>query len=379
MSAGVLNAAQMMKFFTSAQAVSYSQSTKPELEYGASSIDIPLGSRYWIMKASCRPHEKMSLTDLINAYAESGPHPLKAGTELHSNHVYWIESAFETIRLPDQVCARATGKSSIGRLDTMVRLVAENEAEFDRISVGKSRRVLLEVVPITFSLIVQPGISLSQLRLIRGTEEHCSVSVKALQLEESPILVDPSGAAAQIEVIEDDPHAVLLRLDLSDDQKLGFCGWVAKQNPPSPIDLSKKKHYPSAQFWEPVYRKNDSVVIEQDRFYIFRSRQRFRVPGHLSVDCRAYSEGLGDIRIHYAGFAHPWFGYNREDDPLDKRGTPLIFEVRGFSMPTILHDASPLAKVYFRRMSGTVDKPPRTDSKSNSYTGQELTLSNYFS
>jgi hypothetical protein len=82
---------------------------------------------------------------------------------------------------------------------------------------------------------------------------------------------------------------------------------------------------------------------------------------------QAYSESLGDIRIHYAGFAHPFFGFGRDN------GTPLIFEVRGHSMDTILSGEDVLAKVYFRRMS-----VPAKEDKKPTYNEQELQLSACF-
>jgi deoxycytidine triphosphate deaminase len=87
----------------------------------------------------------------------------------------------------------------------------------------------------------------------------------------------------------------------------------------------------------------------------------------LAVDAQAYSESLGDIRIHYAGFAHPHFGHERP------KGTPLIFEVRGHNMDTILRDGDALAKVYFRRMSKNAKR-----GKKDQYDAQELKLSGCF-
>jgi hypothetical protein len=54
------------------------------------------------------------------------------------------------------------------------------------------------------------------------------------------------------------------------------------------------------------------------------------------------------MRIHYAGFVHPWFGLNRGDD---KEGTPLIFEVRGHDLPTVLGHKEKLARLEYYRMS----------------------------
>jgi len=71
--------------------------------------------------------------------------------------------------------------------------------------------------------------------------------------------------------------------------------------------------------------------------------------------------------IHYAGFAHPFFGFERNG------GTPLIFEVRGHSVNTILRDGDALAKVHFRRMSRAAEP-----DEAAQYNAQELQLSGCF-
>ena len=78
---------------------------------------------------------------------------------------------------------------------------------------------------------------------------------------------------------------------------------------------------------------------------------------------------MGEWRIEYAGFAHPYFGHIRDD----KKGTPIIFEVRGHNVPTILTHEIPLGNVRFLRMSQPAEKP-----KEPSYDGQELNLSKCF-
>lgn len=187
--------------------------------------------------------------------------------------------------------------------------------------------------------------------------------------EEPPVLIVPAGG--KVKTSHGDPSGVLLSLNLEpENAKTGFVGYCAKNDIHQAIDPALKSEYDPREFWEPIQADpTKSVTIEKDRFYIFRSVERFCVPKHLSVDCQAYSEGLGDIRIHYAGFAHPFFGDNHS-----KGGAPLIFEVRGHSVNTILRHGDSLAKVYFRRMSIPAGQP----SKPSSYSDQELTLSRCF-
>src|SRR5262249_8537952 len=84
---------------------------------------------------------------------------------------------------------------------------------------------------------------------------------------------------------------------------------------------------------------------------------------------------IGEMRIHYAGFVHPFFGGLRGDGVV---GTPLMFEVRGHQVNVSLADQEKMASLTFYRMSEdckTEDQPP-DDPKS--YQNQTLDLSKFF-
>jgi len=376
MSAGVLNQDEIQQKFIDADPPRIKSTGDIRIKPDPSSIDLPLGVDYYEMPASCRPSRDYSVADLIRTH-HGIHHQLEAGTVFLPNKVYLVRLAWG-LELPESICARSTAKSSIGRLDTLVRLVADHQPEFDRVAQNVTTDLYLEVAPITFRLQVAPGMALSQIRFIKGTEDLCTVPAQALLFEDPPVLVNRDGTPALLRPSEGgDSNAVLLSLDLSPDPELTFAGFVARQDQTKPIDPSVRRpaegeddrRYDPKEFWEPVSvdAATRTVTIEKDRFYIFRSKERFRVPSFLAVECQAYSESLGDIRIHYAGFAHPFFGLERDS------GTPLIFEVRGHSVSTILRDGDPLAKVYFRRMTNPAEKDP-----TQIYNRQELQLSGCF-
>ena len=376
MSAGVLNKEQIKEYLLESDPPRL-KATKGRLcELGRSSIDLPLGDTYYVMHASCRPHPDLAITDFIRCHSKEKKRSLEKKTKFERGKVYLVPLDCQ-LELPEEVYARCTAKSSIGRLDVLVRLLADHQREFDRVANVKSTNLYVEVVPLTFDVLLSPGTLLSQIRFTRGREELCTVSSEALKHEESPVLVFRDGKPAGFKAPEGDPDALLLTLDLDPNPKLEFVGFAAKRPTRDlhPIDPSVRetttgdRRYNPKDFWDPVRADTDNktVHIERDRFYIFRSKERFRIPPHLAVDAQAYSESLGDIRIHYAGFAHPHFGYDR------RKGTPLIFEVRGHNMDTILRDGDALAKVYFRRMSEKAKK-----GKKDQYDAQELKLSGCF-
>lgn len=373
MSAGVLNQKQILKMIKDEPSqIKWAQGTVTTWDQiDASAIDLPLGKTYWKMDASLRARQDGAVSDLIHKHGGKEL-SLTEDTVLERGQTYLFRLAW-SLDLQEHICARATAKSSVGRLDALVRLVADKEKEFETVGLNRTCSIYLQVLPNTFQLIVRPGMVLSQLRFMRGEEHHCTVSRQMLDFEEDPPLVDKAGKRVQGYPSVGDNESILLHLDLCDDDELRFAGFVAKddQNLP-PIDPSKKDEYDPHLYWDAVQKieGESSVLIKKRLFYIFRSKERFRLPSHLAVDCRAMSESLGDIRIHYAGFAHPFFGRGRDPD----NGAPLIFEVRCYESNTILHDDTALAKVFFRRMAAPAEEP----KEPGEYSQQELKLSKCF-
>jgi len=74
------------------------------------------------------------------------------------------------------------------------------------------------------------------------------------------------------------------------------------------------------------------------------------------------------MRIHYAGFVHPKFGYQRADG---FEGTPLIFEVKGHDFNVTLTNEEVMARLTFYRMSQDSDVE-------STYGKQTLQLSKFF-
>jgi dCTP deaminase len=145
---------------------------------------------------------------------------------------------------------------------------------------------------------------------------------------------------------------------------------------PLPIlDFNDKGKIDARHYFERIDSQgDDSLTIDVDRFYILRSIERLCLPDDIAVTGMAYSENLGELRIHYAGFAHPWFGMERQDQ---KKGTPLIFEVRAHSFPIVLRHEEVFATIKFYKMSKPI--PPKDkEPEPNDYTNQELKLSNFF-
>jgi dCTP deaminase len=232
--------------------------------------------------------------------------------------------------------------------------------------------MFLEVTSMTFRVRVKAGTSLSQLRLFQGNPTHSKMRgtdlYGAVLLGGSP--TPPDGC---------------LRVDVNPIRVNGKPVAAFRANPenPSPVNLwvdkdknGKPINRPDpTTYWDFDESENGRFRVKQPNFYILRSKERIVLGRGVCVYCRAIDETIGEMRIHYAGFVHPYFGYPAETG--QERGTPLIFEVRGHDVNVLLSDNEPLARLQFYRMSQ--DCPANPDLKKLSpYNNQALRLSQFF-
>jgi dCTP deaminase len=172
-----------------------------------------------------------------------------------------------------------------------------------------------------------------------------------------------------------DPPDGSLSVNLTDATICGVDGaaLVAAEDNPEPISLWKLDDSEKPKPWR--YWKLRSadehkrLRITQDHFYIIRSRERIVLPQGVAVYCRASDETIGEMRIHYAGFVHPFCREHGE------QGTPLIFEVRGHNVDVSLLHGERMAKLIFYRMSEDAVIDSETDQ---SYNDQQLQVSKFF-
>lgn len=71
------------------------------------------------------------------------------------------------------------------------------------------------------------------------------------------------------------------------------------------IDLDKRAYYPADKFFRPVQLNSgcrQRVTLEKDRFYILATKERISVPLSLSAEMVPFSQHVGELRAHYAGF-----------------------------------------------------------------------------
>jgi len=351
----------------------------PDQAIDASAVDLHIGSQaYETVEGSIKPFgdqylhqiQQQKLVKQIDP-DESGAFKLKRGKTYLFEIIERLEKRTELAKA--RIFGQATPKSSVGRMDVLVRLVLDHMDSYDGFIPGdslvkSSGHLFLEVTPITFSVKVKPGVALSQLRFIYGSPENCEFTGE--QVARTAL---GGGNVNSSLTVDLEP----VRLGKDETPAVAFRALQEKQDGESFFELWEKKGLVAdkpdpKEYWQIVPPQNNGrLTIKKDAFYILRSKEKIRLPKGLAVYCRAVDETIGEMRIHYAGFVHPGFGRFRKDG---KDGTPLIFEVRGHDLDVSLKDGQTMAHIQFYRMS----EDPHLNSDNMSYETQTLQLSKYF-
>ena len=339
----------------------------PEENFQPASIDLQLGPVAHRLRCSFLPDESTVWDKLPELEMEQLD--LRDGAILERNRPYLIP-LIEELRLPGAVYAKANPKSSTGRLDIFTRVITDRSHKFDEIAPGYEGQLFLEVVSRSFTIRVKTGLSLNQLRLVKGDPKCRDGEILGLH-RRSPILLAESGQMEQLR----EPalnNTISLGANLAD--KPTGVGYRAKKNS-SLIDLSRVYHYDPGEYWEPVYAdRSHRLILEPEEFYLLTSAESVSIPPRYAAEMTAYDPSSGELRTHYAGFFDPGFGYGEQGR---MAGVQPVMEVRAHDVPFMIEHGQSICSLTFERMLEAPDKWYGAEVGS-SYQGKGLILSKHF-
>uniref|UniRef100_UPI003FD8AB9E dCTP deaminase domain-containing protein n=1 Tax=Rhodoblastus sp. TaxID=1962975 RepID=UPI003FD8AB9E len=140
------------------------------------------------------------------------------------------------------------------------------------------------------------------------------------------------------------------------------------------IDVDKSASCEVADYWEPVVSGGrGELVLDPGEFYILASKEEVLVPADHAAEMTPFDAGVGEFRVHYAGFFDPGFGMVEDGG----RGARAVLEVRSHDVPFILEDGQPVGRLVYERMA----ERPRDlygSALSSNYQSQGLKLSKHF-
>ena len=234
------------------------------------SLDLRLGPKAWRVRASFLPGSATVASKIERLKMHEID--LTTPTVLEKGCVYIVE-LMEELKLPAGIAGKANPKSTTGRLDIFTRLITDNGNEFEGVREGYRGKLYLEVVPRTFSILLQQGARLNQIRFVRGNPPASDIKLGQLDQSEPLVYLEADGPHAA--VIKD---GLWISVDLEGGADNGIVGYRAKNHAPL-VDLSKIAYYDTLEFWEPITRTpSRGLVLNPDDFYILASRELIRVP-----------------------------------------------------------------------------------------------------
>ena len=354
--------------------IASSEGELPAQSIQPASLDLRLGDVAYRLRCSFLPDDE-PVESALRRY-EMGRIDLAggAGGILEQNRPYLVPLV-EQLDLPPDVSAKANPKSSTGRLDIFTRVITDNSFMFDGVRRGYRGRLYLEIVPRTFTIRLHPGLSLNQLRLMRGHTGLADEQIRRLHAS-TPLLYRNGVAltADQIAV----SNGLFMGLHLGREAGQEVIGYRAKENSEL-IDLSKTDHYTVRAFWEEVLSEGSKhgarIVLHPEKFYLLLSQDSVAIPPEYAAEMTAYDPTSGELRTHYAGFFDPGFGYDPEISAFT--GSRAALEVRAHDVPFAVEHGQNICKLSFERMIEPPDRLYGYALDSN-YQGQEVALSKHF-
>jgi len=308
----------------------------------ASSLDLTLGRRVFGMGVASLPRDGISVAELVKR--RQYEFTLDPGQDgfLHRGYTYVVDLN-EQLTLPEGFSAKFSPKSSTGRTDVFVRVLADGVSRFDHVPEGFRGNLYLEITPLSFPVLIRPDLALVQMR-IRNGDARLSGRDVAIMHSHKGIFLDKKGSVIPMNDLKQAEHGIYLHVDLDRD----IVGFVSRGNVTDALSLSSKEVNDPLEYWEPIPRPRSRLIIDRDRFYLLSTKERIRIPTNLCGDIAPYDASTGEFRTHYAGFFDPGFG--GED------GIVGVLEVRGREIPHSLRDDDPICLMVFEQV-GTVIKP----------------------
>ncbi len=334
------------------------------------SLDLTLGARAWRVRASFLPSRARTVAARLEDGLAMKEMDIGAGAVFERGCVYLVELN-ERLALPPEIEGAANPKSSTGRIDVFVRLVTDYGAAFDVVPPGYRGPLYAEISPRSFSIQARAGSSLNQLRLKRGV---CRVDDGALAAlhRDRPLTDGVADIADGLGV------SVCLRGGASADGDAAVIGWRARRHS-GLIDVDAPGALDPNDFFEPLGpQKSGFIILDPDEFYILASKEAVAVPPDMAAEMTPISPGLGEFRVHYAGFFDPGFGWSGDGaNGGGPDGSRAVLEVRSHDAPFVLEDGQLVARLVYERMAARPQRLYGADLQSN-YQGQGLKLSKHF-
>lgn len=311
------------------------------------SLDLTLSDEMYRVQSVFvpRPGEEIRhAMKFVEAESRQVDEPLEVG-------VTYLARLNESLVLPFGVYGYANPKSSTGRNDVHVRMLADGMTRFDSAGAKGYRGTLWALItPRSYRVKLAAGQSLLQIRFFNQDTRFSNDSELEIAYQRHRLLFTPDGdfiSYSQIKMRDYDGTLILtINLDLD------IVGYRCEASQ-KVLDFARRDFYDPVDFFQPIMRpKKGSLVLRRGDFYIFVTKEYLRVPPELAAEMAPVDVRAGDYRAQYAGYFDPGWGFG-PDGVL--KGAPAVLEVRSFEDNITIRDGQPICKFQLERMTELPD------------------------
>ena len=312
------------------------------------SVDASITGEIYRLLGGILPYYGENIRDLLkwsSLFRQDSSKPLEAGES-------YLCKVKEGVRLPKEIYSYSNPKSSAGRNDIQVRLLADGVPRFDSVPAGFEGELWVLVSSKHFPLKLSEGDRVTQLRIFDRNTRFDETEMRIVYGKHS-LLYRPDGRPLRYDElkISDNDGSLILTLDLETSDIVGY---EAKPVGQTPVLAFSQKGHRVENFWQPIERPGSGIVVlKQGRFYIFYTLERPIVPIEFAAEMVPMDERSGEFRSHYAGFIDPGWGCGRERS---EKGWPLVLEVRPFDDNLIIRHNQPICKLKYERVRQEPEK-----------------------
>jgi len=307
------------------------------------SLDLPIGSKVYRMAASALPREGQSIVDLIEQFQLYDFDIQPEGSVFEKDACYLVPLDVE-LSLPNNWSAIFSPKSTVGRNDIFVRVLSDGQQRYDKVSGGYCGRLFLEIIPLSFTVRLFAGDTLTQMRI---RTDSSSVSKDELLLLHSKygLIRSNQGEIVSNQKVEINSRGTLY---FHADLERQVVGFESVSNPTELVCPTKKDMHEPEHFWRTLVSRDGELVLEPGKFYLLATKERAIIPPEVCGEVVTYDVTSGEFRTHYAGFFDNGFG--------GEVGTNAVLEVRVRDVPFRLYDGQPICGMRFFRTLSVPDK-----------------------
>jgi len=332
-------------------------SARSKDEVNNASLDLAITDEVWRVDNVFLPRPGESIESIL-ADTNKWRHPMDQPMWRGQTYIAKVAGSIE---LPTSLYGYANPKSSLGRTDTHIRLMADGVARYDCIPRGWKGQLWMLIQPLSFHIVVSAGERLNQVRFFtndtRFDEAELEVSMRRDNLlwnaKEKSII--PYGDIR----ISDKDGSIILLIDLVSDV-VGFRA-IRTETPLVLADLKEKAADPR-EFFEIIERPRcGSLTLERMEFYILSTLEAIRIPPTLSGEMVSMDDRAGEFRSHYAGYFDACYGWGEHGEGTGNQGT---LEVRPWEKLRVRKEQA-IAKMRLERMTEPADPYDPTGNYGN--------------